>query len=139
MLSFSNFGSVDHPYARKVRQATEIARERAPGLRIDGEMQMATALDAAMRREHFPFSELEENANVLIFPDLQSGNVALQLLQYIAEAVAVGPLLMGTRLPAHLLQYGATVEHLVNLTAIGVVEAAALRHAGDTLSFGTGR
>jgi len=134
MLSFSNFGSVDHPFARKVRLATEIARERAPGLRIDGEMQLATALNAGIRQEHFQFSELEENANVLIFPDLQSGNVALHLLQNVAEAVAVGPLLMGTRLPVHLLQYGATVESLVNLTAIGVVEAAALRSSGEPQS-----
>jgi len=127
MLSFSNFGSVDHPFARKVRRATEIARERAPELRIDGEMQLATALSSEIRQGYFPFSELEQNANVLIFPDLQSGNVALHLLQHVAEAVAVGPMLMGTRLPVHLLQYGATVESVVNLAAIGVVEAAAAR------------
>jgi malate dehydrogenase (oxaloacetate-decarboxylating)(NADP+) len=127
MLSFSNFGSVDHPYARKVRQATEIAKERAPGLVIDGEMQLATALDGPLRREHFPFSSLVEDANVLVFPDLQSGNLALHLLQCVGGAVAIGPLLMGTRLPAHLLQYGATVEEVVNLVTVGAVEAAARR------------
>ena len=124
MLSFSNFGSVDHPYARKVRRATELAKEQAPGLVIDGEMQLATALDGPLRREYFPFSSLDEDANVLIFPDLQSGNLALHLLQCVGGAVPIGPLLMGTRLPAHLLQYGATVEEVVNLVTVGAVEAA---------------
>jgi malate dehydrogenase (oxaloacetate-decarboxylating)(NADP+) len=124
MLSFSNFGSVDHPHARKVRRATELAKEQAPGLVIDGEMQLATALDGPLRREYFPFSSLDEDANVLIFPDLQSGNLALHLLQCVGGAVPIGPLLMGTRLPAHLLQYGATVEEVVNLVTVGAVEAA---------------
>jgi malate dehydrogenase (oxaloacetate-decarboxylating)(NADP+) len=127
MLSFSNFGSVDHPYARKVRRATELAKEKAPGLVIDGEMQLMTALDGPLRREYFPFSSLDEDANVLVFPDLQSGNLAFHLLQCVGGAVPVGPLLMGTRLPAHLLQYGATVEEVVNLVAVGAVEAASLK------------
>jgi malate dehydrogenase (oxaloacetate-decarboxylating)(NADP+) len=127
MLSFSNFGSVDHPYARKVRRATEIAKEKAPGLVIDGEMQLMTALDGPLRREYFPFSSLDEDANVLVFPDLQSGNLAFHLLQCVGGAVPIGPLLMGTRLPAHLLQYGATVEEVVNLVAVGAVEAASLK------------
>jgi malate dehydrogenase (oxaloacetate-decarboxylating)(NADP+) len=130
MLSFSNFGSVDHPFARKMRRATEIAKERAPDLIIDGEMQLATALDGSLRREYFPFSNLKEDANVLIFPDLQSGNLALHLLQHVGLAVPVGPILMGTRLPAHVLQYGSTVEDVVNLTTVGVVEAAAIRRSG---------
>jgi malate dehydrogenase (oxaloacetate-decarboxylating)(NADP+) len=127
MLSFSNFGSVDHPLARKVREATAIAKERAPDLVIDGEMQLATALNSSIRLQHFPFSNLEKDANVLIFPGLHSGNLALQLLENVGGAVPIGPILMGTRLPAHLLQYGATAEEVVNLVAIGIVEAAALR------------
>jgi malate dehydrogenase (oxaloacetate-decarboxylating)(NADP+) len=127
MLSFSNFGSVDHPFARKVRRATAIAKERAPELVIDGEMQLATALTSSLRREHFPFSNLEKDANVLIFPDLQSGNLALHLLETVGAAVPIGPILMGTRLPAHLLQYGASATDVVNLSAVGIVEAAALR------------
>jgi malate dehydrogenase (oxaloacetate-decarboxylating)(NADP+) len=130
MLSFSNFGSVDHPYARKVRRATEIAKEKAPGLVIDGEMHLATALDGPLRREYFPFTTLEQDANVLVFPDLQSGNLALHLLQRVGGAVPVGPMLMGTRLPAHLLQYGATVEEVVNLVAVGAAEAASLNPTG---------
>ncbi|HUU46738.1 MAG TPA: phosphate acyltransferase [Acidobacteriota bacterium] len=129
MLSFSNFGSIAHPSARKVRQATEIVKEREPGLTIDGEMQLAIAVNSDIRREYFSWSDLEEDANVLVFPDLQSGNIALHLLQHVSEAVAVGPLLMGTDLPAHLLQYGATVEDVVNLATIGAVETAADRHA----------
>ncbi|RPJ43188.1 MAG: NADP-dependent malic enzyme, partial [Candidatus Latescibacterota bacterium] len=127
MLSFSNFGSVDHPYTRKVRDATAIAKGRAPDLVIDGEMQLVTAVDAALREEYFPFSNLGKDANVLVFPDLQSGNLALHLLQHVGEAVLIGPILLGTRLPAHLVQYGTSAEDVVNLTAVGVVEAAERR------------
>ncbi len=127
MLSFSNFGSVDHLFARKVRRATAIAKDCAPDLIIDGEMQLATALDTSIRSVHFPFSNLEKDANVLIFPDLQSGNLALQLLENVGGAVPVGPILMGTRLPVHLLQYGMKGEEVVNLVSVGIVEAAALR------------
>ena len=126
MLSFSNFGTIAHSHADTVRRATEIARERAPDIVIDGEMQLATARNDALRRAYFPFATLDSDANVLIFPDLQSGNLTMQSLQYMGEAVPIGPILMGMRLPAHLLPYGATVEEVVNLTAIGVVEAAAL-------------
>ncbi len=124
MLSFSNFGSVDHPFTRKVRRATEIAKHRDPGLVIDGEMQMATALDAAFRKAWFPWCDLDSDANVLVFPDLQSGNLALHLLQNVGAAVVVGPMLMGTRLPVHLLQYGVTAEEVANLITTAVVEAA---------------
>ncbi len=125
MLSFSNFGSVDHPFARKVRQATELVKKRAPELVVDGEMQLTAAVNGQMRSTYFPFSELHEDANILIFPDLQSGNLALDLLESMGEAVLVGPVLMGSRLPVHLVQFGSSVEHVVNLTAIGVVQAAA--------------
>ncbi|MDM7913676.1 MAG: phosphate acyltransferase [Candidatus Eisenbacteria bacterium] len=130
MLSFSNFGSVDHPHAWKVRRATEILKSRAPELAADGEMQLVTALDSSIRRVYFPFTDLRQDANVLVFPDLQSGNLALHLVQRMAESVLVGPVLMGTRRPVHLLQYGASVEDVVNLTAMGVVQAAAQRRAG---------
>ncbi len=127
MLSFSNFGSVEHPFTRKVRRATEIVKQRAPDLTVDGEMQLETALTSQIREQYFPFSDLKENANVLIFPDLQSGNLAMHLLHGIGEAVVVGPVLMGTRLPAHLVQYTSTVEDLVNLTTTGIVLARAPR------------
>jgi malate dehydrogenase (oxaloacetate-decarboxylating)(NADP+) len=134
MLSFSNFGSVDHPHAEKVRRAAQIARERAPRLIVDGELQLATALDAEMRNRYFPFSELQQDANVLIFPDLQSGLLALHLLSKLGDAVAVGPVLTGTRHPVHLLQYGASVSEVVNLVIMGAVQAAS-----KDLSEGAGR
>ena len=124
MLSFSNFGSVDHPFSRKVRRATELVKQRAPELTVDGEMQLETALGSEVRSEYFPFCELKQDANVLIFPDLQSGNLAMHLLHTMGEAVVVGPVLMGTRLPAQLVQYNSTVEDLVNLTATGIVLAS---------------
>lgn len=127
MLSFSNFGSAEDPRARKVREATRLAAERSPGLVIDGEMQLATALDGALRRRYFPFSRLTEDANVLVAPDLQSGSTALQLIQYLSEAVVIGPLLTGARRPVHVLQYGASVADVVNLVALAVVEAAEAR------------
>jgi malate dehydrogenase (oxaloacetate-decarboxylating)(NADP+) len=127
MLSFSNFGSVEHALARKVRRATEIVRERAPALVVDGEMQLATAVDADVRRQYFAFTELKSDANVLVFPDLQSGNMAMHALQQLTDGVVIGPVLMGTRLPVHLVQYGSSVEQVVHLTAMGIVEAAGLR------------
>jgi malate dehydrogenase (oxaloacetate-decarboxylating)(NADP+) len=123
MLSFSNFGSANHASAREVRRATEIAKERAPDLNIDGEIQLTAARDSALRSLYFPFSELKQDANVLVFPDLQSGNLALQALQQMGEAVAIGPVLMGTRFPVHIVQYGFSVEDVVNLATVGVVEA----------------
>lgn len=89
-------------------------------------MELATAVNETLRNKFFPFSELDENANVFIFPELQSGNLGMNLLRHIAGAVSVGPILMGTRLPVHLCQYGVTVEEVVNLTTVGVVEVAAL-------------
>ena len=127
MLSFSNFGSVDHPLSRKVRRAVELAKEHAEDLSLDGEMQLVTARDESVRKEYFPFTDLKKDANVLVFPDLQSANLTMHSLQCMAEANAIGPLLMGTRLPAHVLQYGSSVESVVNLVAVAVVEAAELR------------
>jgi len=122
MLSFSNFGSSEHACVAKVQRATEIVKARAPGLVVDGEMQLAIARDRKLRHGYFPFCDLDDDANVLVFPDLHAGHLAMQSLNYMAEALPIGPVLMGTRLPVHLLQYGATVEEVVNLTTVGVVE-----------------
>jgi malate dehydrogenase (oxaloacetate-decarboxylating)(NADP+) len=127
MLSFTNFGGADDPIVVKVRKAVEIVKLKAPELIIDGEMQLATARDENIRKDYFPFTKIRSDANNLIFPDLQSGNLTLQSLQYMGDAVTVGPVLMGTRLPVHLLQYGASVEDVVNLTTVAVVEAAELK------------
>jgi malate dehydrogenase (oxaloacetate-decarboxylating)(NADP+) len=128
MLSFSNYGGADHPLARKVRRATEIARERAPDLIIDGEIQLGTALDEATRQRYFPYSELHQNANVLVFPDLQAGTLALHLLQKLGDALAVGPIVTGARRPFHIPHHeNSSADDLVKIAAMGVVLAAETR------------
>ena len=123
MVSFSNFGSNRHPAATKVRRAVELARRREPGLEIDGEMQADTAVVAEILAEHYPWSELKEPANVLIFPELQSANTAYKLLWRLAGAEAVGPVLLGMARPVHVLQKGVDVSDIVSMAAICVVDA----------------
>jgi malate dehydrogenase (oxaloacetate-decarboxylating)(NADP+) len=122
MLSFSNFGSTRHPLAEKVRRAVALVREREPDLLIEGEMQADTAV-APEIAETYPFSTLQGNANVLIFPNLEAGNVAYKLLSRIGDAEAIGPILMGLSRPVHVLQRGAEVNDIVNMAAIAVVDA----------------
>jgi malate dehydrogenase (oxaloacetate-decarboxylating)(NADP+) len=123
LLSFSNFGSVDHERSRKVAEAVQILHRLEPTLMVDGEMQAQTALDPEFRKEAFPFSTLEGGANVLVFPDLESGNLAYQLLTALGGAEAVGPILTGMRRPVHVLQTGFDVEDVVNMTAIAALDA----------------
>jgi malate dehydrogenase (oxaloacetate-decarboxylating)(NADP+) len=123
MISFSNFGSAQHPFVDKVRRATEIVKRRRPDLMVDGEMQADTAVSADLQAEVFPFSTLKGGANVLIFPDLQSANVAFKLVQHLGGAEAIGPILMGMNKPVHLLQHGSEVKDIVYMTSIAVVDA----------------
>jgi malate dehydrogenase (oxaloacetate-decarboxylating)(NADP+) len=123
MLSFSNFGSTRHPLAEKVARATEIARKLAPDLIIDGEMQADTAVTREVIEQTYPFSHLQGGANVLIFPNLEAGNIAYKLLQRIGGAEAIGPILMGLSKPVHVLQRGCEVSEIVNMAAIAVVDA----------------
>ena len=123
MLSFSNFGSTRHPFADKVRHAVEIVRQRQPALCVEGEMQADTALNPETIAEFYPFSRLKARANVLVFPDLQSANVAYKLLMCLGGAEAIGPILMGMNKPVHVVQNNATVEQVVRMTAIAVVDA----------------
>lgn len=123
MLSFSNFGSVRHPNSEKVKRATEIVKRKAPDLIVDGEMQADTAVMQSVINEHFPFSTLTAPANVLIFPDLQSGSIAYKLVQRLGDAEAIGPIIMGMKKPVHVLQRSCEVKDIVNITAIAVVEA----------------
>jgi len=127
MLSFSNFGSAPYPESIKVKQATELVRKRRPELIIDGEMQADTAVVSEILENDFPFSNLKGKANVLIFPDLNSGNIAYKLMARIGQASVVGPILMGMKKPIHVLQRGATVDDIINMTAIAVVEAEGAR------------
>ncbi len=123
MLSFSNFGSVRHPEAAKVGQAVKRLKELRPDLEIDGEMQADTALNTAILRERYPFSDLKKAANVLIFPGLASANSAYKLLAELGGAEVIGPILMGMRHPVHFLQRGATVENIINLVTLASVDA----------------
>ncbi|MGA2737991.1 MAG: phosphate acetyltransferase [Bryobacteraceae bacterium] len=123
MLSFSNFGSSRHPLAEKVRKAVELVRLRDPDLMIDGEMQADTAVVPEIVNETFPFSSLKGGANVLIFPNLEAGNIAYKLLIRIAGAEPIGPILMGLSRPVHVLQRGAEVNDIVNIAAVAVVDA----------------
>lgn len=126
MLSFSNFGSTRHPQSEKVKKAVEIVKQKMPDLIIDGEMQADTAVVPEILNSTYPFSRLKEKANVLIFPDLQSGNIAYKLLERLSGVKAVGPILMGMNKPIHVLQRGASVDDIVNLAAIAVVDAQKL-------------
>jgi malate dehydrogenase (oxaloacetate-decarboxylating)(NADP+) len=123
MLSFSNFGSTKHPLAEKVQKATELLKEKAPGLMVDGEMQADTAVVPEIIEQDYPFSTLKGSANVLIFPSLEAGNAAYKLMARIGGAEALGPILMGMSKPVHVLQRGATVEEIINMAAIAVVGA----------------
>ncbi len=123
MLSFSNFGSTIHPLSDKVRKAVEIVNQKKPDLVIDGEMQADTAVVQEILNTDYPFSKLKEKANVLIFPDLHSGNIAYKLMERLGDACAVGPILMGMNKSVHALQRGCSVADIVNLTAIAVVDA----------------
>ncbi|GFO58471.1 bifunctional malic enzyme oxidoreductase/phosphotransacetylase [Geomonas silvestris] len=123
MLSFANFGSVKHPLAAKVREAVQLVKEQEPGLVIDGEMQADTAVVEEILQQSYPFSALKSAANVLIFPDLTSGNICYKLLSHLGNADAIGPILMGMNKPVHVLQYGDDVSDVVNMAAIAVVDA----------------
>ncbi len=126
MLSFSNFGSVKHPLTEKVRKAVEIVKERAPYILIDGEMQADTAVVPDIIESNYPFSELQGGANVLIFPDLQSGNIAYKLLQRLGNATVVGPVIVGLSRSVNILQKHAELKEILNMAALTVVEAQEL-------------
>jgi malate dehydrogenase (oxaloacetate-decarboxylating)(NADP+) len=130
MLSFSNFGSNTHPAARKVRRAVEIVTERAPDLEIDGEMQADTAVFEGILHESYPWSRLKGPANILIFPELQSANIAYKLIWRLANAEAIGPILLGLDKPVHVLQPGLEVSDIVNMAAICVMDAQEADRAG---------
>jgi malate dehydrogenase (oxaloacetate-decarboxylating)(NADP+) len=134
MLSFSNFGSTRHPLADKVRRAVELVRQRAPGLMIDGEMQADTAVAPQIVEETYPFSTLKGGANVLVFPNLEAGNIAYKLLHRIGGAELIGPLLTGLSKPVHVLQRGSEVNDIVHVAAVAVVDAQEVGNPYKTLA-----
>ena len=136
MLSFSNFGSVRHDEAEKVARAVQLLRQRDPSLIVDGEMQADTALDTEILQRDYPFSALKTQANVLVFPNLSAGNIAYKLLDHLGGATAIGPILLGMSRPVHVLERGADVQDIVNMTAVAVVDAQE-RSQPTELSSGT--
>lgn len=124
LLSFSNFGSAPYPESNKVKEALRIIHERRPDLVVDGEMQADTAVVPEILDKTFPFSNIKGGANVLVFPNLDAGNIAYKLLARIGQATVIGPILMGMKKPVHVLQRDASVDDNINMTAIAVVEAA---------------
>ena len=125
LLSHSDFGDSDAPSALKMRQALTLIRSRSPELEVDGEMQGDTALVQAIRAKRLPNSTLEGDANILIMPNLDTANIAQQLIKVLADALPVGPILLGTAKPAHVLTTSVTARGVVNMTALAVVEAQA--------------
>ncbi len=133
MLSFSNFGSVKHPQARKVQQAVSLLHERVPDLQVDGEMQADTAVVERILTRVYPFAKLRGPANVLIFPDLNAANIAYKLLARLGDAQAIGPILVGMDRPVHVLQRLSEVTDIVNMAVIAAVDALEhRRHARST-------
>ncbi|MFN8010321.1 MAG: NADP-dependent malic enzyme [Holophagaceae bacterium] len=123
MLSFSNFGSVDHPSPRKMQKAAQLVKQLRPDLHCDGELQADTALNADILAESYPFADVQGGANVLIFPDLNSGNIAYKLIQRLAGAEVIGPITCGMDKPANVLQRHSDLNDILHLTALTVVEA----------------
>ncbi|MDE0263052.1 MAG: NADP-dependent malic enzyme [Bryobacterales bacterium] len=123
LLSFSNFGSARNPDSERVTQAAAICSKLDPGLIVDGEMQADTALDPDISEEFFPFSRLQSEANVLIFPNLAAANIAYKLLRQFAGARSVGPILMGMAKPVAVLQKGFNVEEVITMSAVAVHDA----------------
>ncbi len=123
MLSFSNFGHHPHPAAAKVREAVAILHRRHPELAADGEMQADTAVVESILKGSYGWSRLDQPANVLIFPELQSANIAYKLIWRLAKAEAIGPILLGMDRAVHVLQRGVEVADIVNIAALAVLDA----------------
>jgi len=123
MLSFSTKGSGKHPLVDKVIEATKIAKEKRPELLIDGELQADAALIPSIGERKAPNSKIAGKANVLIFPDLHSGNIAYKLIERLAKAEAIGPISQGMRKPVNDLSRGCSAEDIVNVVAITVLQA----------------
>jgi malate dehydrogenase (oxaloacetate-decarboxylating)(NADP+) len=124
MVSFSNFGSSSDESANKVRQAVSYLHENYPDIIVDGEIQADFALNPDMLKSKFPFSKLAgKKVNTLIFPNLESANITYKLLKELDKVVSIGPIMLGLDKPVHIFQLGASVEEMVNMAAVAVVDA----------------
>ncbi len=123
LLSFSTYGSAAHPLVDKVKKATEIAQQRCPDILIDGELQVDAALVPEVAQRKCPSSPVGGKANILIFPNLNTGNIAYKLTQRLAGATAYGPVLQGLKYPYNDLSRGCSVEDIIGVAAVTVVQA----------------
>ncbi len=124
LLSYANFGSSAHPDAKKVRDAAKILHQTHPDLVVDGEIQMDFALNKEMLQRQFPFSKLAgKKVNTLIFPNLESANITYKLLKELNGSDSIGPIMLGLRKSVHVVQLGASVDEMVNMTAVAVIDA----------------
>lgn len=124
MLSFSNFGASESDSAKKIRQAIEHIHKYYPKVVVDGELQADFALNSSLLKKEFPFSKLvDKKVNVLIFPNLESANISYKMMKELYYAESIGPIMMGMKKPAHILQLGASVDEMVNMAAVAVIDA----------------
>lgn len=124
LLSYANFGSSTHPHAQKVKEAVRILHTNNPELQVDGEIQTDFALNKQLHQDKFPFSKIAgKKVNTLIFPNLESANITYKLLKELNQADSIGPIMVGLRRSVHILQLGASVDEMVNMTAVAVIDA----------------
>ncbi len=124
MLSYSNFGASNYANATKIAKAIEYIHKEHPNVVIDGEIQADFALNPEMLKKEFPFSKLvDKKVNVLIFPNLDSANITYKLMKELYDAESIGPIMMGLNKPAHIIQLGASVDEMVNMAAVAVIDA----------------
>jgi len=123
-VSYSNFGSSNYDNASKIREAIAYLHRNHPELIVDGELQTDFALNKELLQEIFPFSKLAgKKVNTLIFPNLDAANITYKLIKELNKADSIGPIMLGMKKPVHILQLGASVDEIVNMTAIAVVDA----------------
>ena len=124
MLSYSNFGSSDHPMANKVEKAVKFLNRSNPDLVVDGPVQSDFALNKMMLKNKFENSNLtNQKVNILVFPNLDAANITYKVIKELDGAQSIGPIMMGMDKPVHVLQLRASVEEIVNMSAIAVVDA----------------
>lgn len=124
LITYSNFGSAEGDDAKKMKKAVQLLKQRNPKMIVDGEMQAHLPFNLELMKENHPFSDLaEQGANVLIFPNLSSSNIAYNLVKEIADIEKIGPILLGLKKPVHVVQLGSTTREIVNMIAIAVVDA----------------
>jgi malate dehydrogenase (oxaloacetate-decarboxylating)(NADP+) len=137
MLSYSNYGSNEGEAPQKIREAVRILHDKHPDILVDGELQANFALNQSLLNDNFPFSKLKDGpANTLVFPNLDSGNIAYKLLQELGGAEVVGPILLGMNKPVHVLQLGSSIREIVNMVTIAVADVQSKQSAIGKITSG---